>query len=183
VDSNTLLAGLVGIGGALLGADLTGANVHGASFAQAWLDQTTRMPSGWENVVASRPEDNEAKGVTLDSMNQSTTVTGKRFYYTGSLSTGLTVFPTDKDGVGLSGGRVPISAGGIAFIRDEIRRGRDIAMGACRDSPAPGSLGYKLLDWGRSPQWLSYVIPLLTEEGFCTFYKEGRRYMVSHSGA
>ena len=167
----------------LVGADLSTANLDGASLAQAWFDHTTRMPSTWENVVASKPDDDEATEVTMDNMNQSTTVTGKRFYYTGSLSSGLVVYPTGKDGVGRSGGQVPVSARGITFIRDEIRRAGEIAMGACRDNPSTGSLGYKLLSWGRSPQWLSYVIPLLAEEGFCEFYREGTRYMVRHRSA
>jgi hypothetical protein len=128
------------------------------------------------------PGGDEATEVIIDNVNQSTTVTGKRFYYTGTLSSGLSVYPTDKKGVGRSGGQVSISVGGIIFIRNEIRRAGEIAMGACRDNPPLGSLGYKLLNWGRSPQWLSYVIPLLAEEGFCEFYKEGRRYIVRRRG-
>jgi hypothetical protein len=40
-------------------------------------------------------------------------------------------------------------------------------MGACRDNPNPYSLGATLLSHGHSPQNLSYVLPLLIEEGFC----------------
>ncbi|HEM61857.1 MAG TPA: pentapeptide repeat-containing protein [Chloroflexi bacterium] len=41
----------------LLGAYLGGANLHGARLAGATLDDTTVMPEGWEDIVASKPED------------------------------------------------------------------------------------------------------------------------------
>lgn len=41
----------------LLGAHLEGANVEGAHLAGANLDDTTVMPEGWEEIVATRPED------------------------------------------------------------------------------------------------------------------------------
>lgn len=40
-------------------------------------------------------------------------------------------------------------------------------MGACRDNPSKNSIGEALKMQGYSPQNLSYVIPLLIEEGFC----------------
>jgi HEAT repeat protein len=130
----------------------------------------------------ARLEHGGQAGERLEGMRRSTTVTGKGFYYTGSLSGGLTVYPTDDQGMHRSGGVVPIPAHGVDFIREEISKAHSIPMGACRDNPRPGSLGRRLLEWGRSPQWLSYVVPLLAEEGFCEFYKEGRRYIVRHRG-
>ena len=41
----------------LLGAHLEEANVEGAHLAGAIFDDTTVMPEGWEEIVASRPED------------------------------------------------------------------------------------------------------------------------------
>lgn len=55
-------------------------------------------------------------------------------------------------------------------------------MGACRDSPARGSLGEKVRSQRKSPQLLSYVIPVLAEEGFCRYYKRGRRYIIDYRG-
>jgi len=116
------------------------------------------------------------------NMKQSNTVTGKRFYYEGSISEDLIVYPTDRSGVKRSGTKVPIPSQVIDFIRAEIREGGEIAMGACRDSPSPGSLGAKLLRQQRkSPQLLSYMIPLLIEEGYCTCLKEGRRYVIRYT--
>ena len=105
------------------------------------------------------------------------TVTGKRFYYE-TISGDLIVYPTDRDGIKPSGNRVPIPSHTIDFIRGEIRKAGEIAMGACRDNPSPASLGEKLRQQGKSPQFLCYVIPLLTEEGFCTPFKEGRGYVI-----
>lgn len=80
-----------------------------------------------------------------------------------------------------SGSKVRIPSHAIDFIRGETRKAGEIAMGACRDNPSPGSLGEKLRQQGKSPQFLSYVIPLLTKEGFCTYFKEGRRYVIRYT--
>jgi len=176
------LFGAILKGAVLKKTSLRGANLEGAQLAGAEVDEKTMMPGGWLDVVASSPDDAEVRGETSRAMNESKTVTGKRFFYTGSLSGSLTVYPTDQDGARRSGGTVLIPAYGVDFIREEIRKTRSIAMGACRDNPPSSSLGQRLLEWGRSPQWLSYVVPLLAEEGFCEFYKEGRRYMVRHIG-
>ena len=115
-------------------------------------------------------------------MKRSNTVTGKRFYYEGSISADLMVYPTDRAGVKRSGTKVRIPSQAIDFIRAELRKAAEIAMGACRDSPSPGSLGEKLLrQQRRSPQFLSYVIPLLIEEGFCTCFKQGRLYVIRYT--
>jgi hypothetical protein len=110
------------------------------------------------------------------------TVTGKPFAYEGDLSRGLVVYPTGDDWTELSGGRVPISAEHIRFIRSEIRKAQLVPMGACRDNPARGSLGHKLKQNRWSPQDLTYVIPLLRQEGFCDAFKQGRRYVVDYTG-
>jgi len=124
-----------------------------------------------------------AHSPTLEvGMKRSNTVTGKPFYYDGSISGDIIIYPTDRDGVKCSGARVPIPPQAIDFIRAEIRKAGEIPMGACRDNPVPGSLGDKLRQQHKSPQLLSYVIPLLTEEGFCTYFKVGRRYMIRCEG-
>lgn len=166
----------------LCGADLQGAHLWRAQLAAARLSQSTLMPQGWEDSVASQPREDETEVQSTTRMKRSTTVTGKPFYYEGDVSHALTVHPTDKEGLHRSGGKVLIPAHGIDFIRAEIRKARIIPMGACRDNPSSGSLGDRLRERGKSPQWLSYVIPLLAEEGFCEFFKEGRRYMVHITG-
>jgi len=101
-------------------------------------------------------------------MPQAKTVTGVNFFYSGSLNTGLVVH---------KGTGVRISVEIIRFIRGEIDRRSPVLMGACRDNPAKHSVGEALVaTLGGSPQYLSYVVPLLMEEGFCTV--NGRRRIV-----
>jgi len=93
-------------------------------------------------------------------MPRAKTVMGLEFEYSGSLATGLVIH---------KGTGVRISSGIIRIIRAEIERRTPVKMGACRDNPARNSIGETLAAVpGASPQYLSYVIPLLIEEGFCT---------------
>jgi hypothetical protein len=93
-------------------------------------------------------------------MPRAKTITGVEFEYSGSLDSGLVVH---------KGTGVMISTEIIRFIRDEIKRRSPVLMGACRDNPAKHSLGETLATIpGASPQYLSYVVPLLVEEGYCT---------------
>lgn len=128
---------------------------------------------------SSEAERRRAKGIPAQKV--AATVTGKRFYYE-TISGDLIVYPTDRDGIKPSGSRVQIPSHTIDFIRGEIRKAGEIAMGACRDNPSPASLGEKLRQQGKSPQFLCYVIPLLTKEGFCTPFKEGRGYVIRYTG-
>jgi len=90
---------------------------------------------------------------------RSKTLTGSAFEYTGSLSTGLVVHKRVD---------VPISSEIVRVIRDAIRRRSPVLMGACRKPLVPDSIGETLAqDHGVSPQVMSYVLPLLVEEGFC----------------
>jgi hypothetical protein len=117
----------------------------------------------------------------IPAQEMAATVTGKRFYYCERTSGDLIVYPTDRDSLEPSGGEVRIPSASIDFIRGAIRKAGEIAMGACRDNPSPGSLGQQLRQQGKSPQFLSYVIPLLTKEGFCTYFKEGRGYVIRYT--
>jgi hypothetical protein len=86
------------------------------------------------------------------------TLMGVEFHYSGSLDTGLIVHKNVD---------IHISAKIIRLIRGEIERRSPVLMGACRDNPTRDSIGETLLNNGYSPQFSSYVIPLLIEEGFC----------------
>jgi len=117
------------------------------------------------------------------TVKKSQTVTGKRFYYEGDLAHGLIVSTSDDQGHAKEYVKIHIRTDTVGIIKNEIRMSRGITMGACRDNPTPGSLGYKLLhQHNKSPQNLSYVIPLLVEEGFCTTSKHGRSYIVWYTG-
>jgi hypothetical protein len=88
---------------------------------------------------------------------------GKPFEYEGSLERGLTVYFES------SGTAVSIKRGTIDIIRREISTRSPVLMGANRQPLVPNSVGETLYrDHGISPQVMSYVLPLLVEEGFCT---------------
>lgn len=90
-------------------------------------------------------------------MKNSKTLLGVKFEYDGSLDAGLTVYK-----------RVPIhiSKEAIDIIKFEISEKSPIKMGACRDNPSKNSIGESLWAQKYSPQYSSYVVPLLIEEGF-----------------
>ena len=90
-----------------------------------------------------------------------TTVTGVCFEYSGSLATGLTVlFQTSA---------LKIGPEIVYIIRREIMTRSPVFMGANRNPLVADSVGETLAEkYGVSPQVMSYVLPLLVEEGFCT---------------
>jgi hypothetical protein len=89
------------------------------------------------------------------------TVMGVSFDYSGSLAAGLTVsFPKSK---------LTIKPEIIQIIRNEISARSPVLMGANRKPLVANSVGESLFEkYGVSPQVMSYVLPLLIEEGFCT---------------
>jgi hypothetical protein len=56
-------------------------------------------------------------------------------------------------------------------------------MGASRDMPPVGSLGAALLKLGQSPQQLSYLIPILVEQGYCSTTRDGKAFVVLYPGS
>lgn len=90
-----------------------------------------------------------------------TTVTGVRFEYSGSLATGLVV--------SFRNSAMKITSETIRIIRGEITTRSPVLMGANRKPLVADSVGETLAEkHGVSPQVMSYVLPLLVEEGFCT---------------
>ncbi len=105
----------------------------------------------------------------------------KPFYYEGDLAHGLVVRTSDHNGNANMSVNIYISSEEIKIIKNKIKGAGEILMGACRDNPAPNSLGHMLLyQHKKSPQHLSYVIPLLVEEGFCMTYKDGRSIVIRY---
>lgn len=90
-----------------------------------------------------------------------TTVTGVQFVYSGSLATGLVV--------AFKNSAKKITPETIRTIRDEITKRSPVLMGANRKPLVADSVGETLwLKHRTTPQVMSYVLPLLVEEGFCT---------------
>jgi hypothetical protein len=95
-------------------------------------------------------------------MPTSKTLTRKTFEYSGTLATGITVYfkPPSKK---------LITPAIIRVIKAEITKRSPVKMGASRDPLVADSVGETLaLNHNETPQVMSYVLPLLVEEGFCT---------------
>lgn len=99
------------------------------------------------------------------------TFKGKRFNCTGDIASNLNIFTLDDNGN--ETGFVKIDLETISYIKMLIRENKNIKMGACRDNPSLHSLGMYLRSMKKSPQLLSYLLPLLETEGYLEHYKEG----------
>ena len=66
----------------------------------------------------------------------------------------------------------------IDLVKREIAARRRVMMGASRDNPPPLSLGAMLLDMGQTPQLLSYLIPILAQQGYCRTTNQDRACLV-----
>ena len=103
-------------------------------------------------------------------MPKSKTVTGVDFEYAGSLDSGLVVH-FEKS--------IPkIAPNVVRVIRGEILKRSPVLMGANRKPLVPDSVGETLWTEHKvSPQVMSYVLPLLVEEGFCTV-SDGKPFVI-----
>jgi hypothetical protein len=89
------------------------------------------------------------------------TITGVEFEYSGSLATGLVI--------SFNSSAMKITPEIITVIRNEITKRSPVLMGANRKPLVADSIGETLwLQHRTTPQVMSYVLPLLIEEGFCT---------------
>ena len=98
------------------------------------------------------------------------TVTGVPFDYSGSLDTGIVV--------SFRNSAMKITPEIITVIRNEITSRSPVLMGANRKPLVADSVGETL--WLRhrtTPQVMSYVLPLLVAEGFCTV-SDGKPFVI-----
>ena len=80
-----------------------------------------------------------------------------------------------------SGTHIKISREGVEAVKEQVRSRRHVGMGASRDNPPRDTLGRYLLDNHiGSPQWLTYLVPILAAEGFCSVTKEGSGFFITH---
>ena len=100
------------------------------------------------------------------------TLLGVEFRFSGTLAAGLIIHKNID---------IRISPDAIRIIQDEIQSKSPVLMGACRDNPPVRSIGYSLMNSGYSPQFSSYVIPLLIGEGFC-IANERRPFVITKKG-
>jgi len=105
------------------------------------------------------------------------TFKGIDFFYHGSLDDGLEVYNLDFDEEP-TGTKISIDLNTINIVKYIVNEKNRILMGACRDNPNPHSIGAILYNMRKSPQLLSYLLPILEEDGFLTHYKEGNAFIV-----
>ncbi|MGA2223607.1 MAG: hypothetical protein ABSH41_04095 [Syntrophobacteraceae bacterium] len=103
-----------------------------------------------------------------------TTFKGKLFNHTDSIASSLNIFTLDDNGN--ETGFVRINEDTLSYIKTLILEKKNIKMGACRDNPSQTSLGIYLRGMKRSPQLLSYLLPLLDTEGYLEHYKSGNAF-------
>lgn len=94
-------------------------------------------------------------------VKSSKTVQGKPFKYEGSLDEGLTIH--------FKSSSLKISPEIIRVIRHELSVRSPVRMGANRKPLVANSIGETIREnYKASPQIMSYVVPLLVQEGYCT---------------
>jgi hypothetical protein len=94
-------------------------------------------------------------------MPMGSTLMGVRFGYSGSLATGLVI--------SFKSSALKITPEIVKIIRHEVTTRSPVLMGANRKPLVANSVGETLYEkHGISPQVMSYVLPLLIAEGFCT---------------
>ncbi len=106
-------------------------------------------------------------------MSTSTTVMGKMFHYRGSLEKGVHVVfdDTGKDWF------IPSEI--IDVIKAEIAERSPVAMGASRRPLLKDSVGETLYrEHDFSPLAMTYILPLLIEDGYCTIAPR-RPYLIT----
>ena len=109
-------------------------------------------------------------------MKRAHTVMGKQFEYWGSLDKGISVHFGD------SGADWFIPPAIIEVIKTQIAERSPVAMGASRKPLVKNSVGETLYrEHQFSPQAMSYVLPLLIEDGFCTI-SDKRPFLITVSG-
>ena len=110
------------------------------------------------------------------------TPTGSPFQYKRHPDGEIIVY-SSRDGELQNESAIVITPFTINLVKQAIKDSKEIRMGASRDKPPAGSLGALLKDKKQSPQQLSYLIPILKEEGFCYWVKDGQAVIVRYKGA
>lgn len=106
------------------------------------------------------------------------TLTGRPFQYKRHPDGELIVYPPERDGGLQTRSAIVITPYTIDLAKEAISTAGRIAMGASRDAPPAGSLGKLVKQEKQSPQQLSYLVPILVDEGFCDAERRGKAFVV-----
>ena len=116
-------------------------------------------------------------------MREMKTSTGRRFLFKGCLGEEFIVYPSDKTNTPQEQYAIAITPWTVNLVLDAIRERGRVLMGASRDKPPHGSLGALLKESRQSPQQLSYLVPILSDLGFCEIAFEGKAVVVHSKGS
>lgn len=106
------------------------------------------------------------------------TLTGSPFRYKTHPDGELVVYPPDGNGDLQDKSAIVITPFTVGLVKDAIRGAARIKMGASRDAPPRGSLGALIKQQKQSPQQLSYLIPVLVDEGVCRVERDGKAFVI-----
>ena len=113
-------------------------------------------------------------------MKKLSTLTGRPFQFKEHPDGELIVYPPDRERNLQEKSAIAITPFTVNLVKEAIREAGEIAMGASRDNPPRNSLGALIKEEKQSPQQLSYLIPILMDEGFCDYKKMGRTFYVKY---
>lgn len=116
-------------------------------------------------------------------MHHAKTLSGKPFQYIFAATGELIVYPSDRIRQSQNKSALVVTPYVIQFVKNAIEKRLSILMGASRDVPPTNSLGALLRDERQTPQQLSYLIPVLIDQGFCEYEKDGRAFLIKHRPA
>jgi len=111
-------------------------------------------------------------------MKRLRTLTGHVFQYKEYPDKELIIYLPDENGNLQEKSAIVITLFTQNLVKQAITSNREILMGASRDDPPKNSLGFLIREEKQSPQQLSYLIPILIEEGFCNFEKRGKAFII-----
>ena len=111
-------------------------------------------------------------------MKELATLTGNSFRYKRHTDGELIVYPADEKGNLQDKSAIVITPFTVGLVKDAIREAARIKMGASRDAPPRGSLGALIKQQKQSPQQLSYLIPVLVDEGVCRVERDGKAFVI-----
>jgi hypothetical protein len=113
-------------------------------------------------------------------MKRLKTLTGHEFQYKEHPDEELIIYPPDDNGNLQEKSAVAITPFTQNLVKEAIKAHGNILMGASRDKPPRNSLGFLIKEEKQTPQQLSYLIPILIDQGFCSFEKLGKAFNIKY---
>ena len=111
-------------------------------------------------------------------MKRLNTLTGNPFQFKTHPDGELIIYTSDQGENVQNKSAIVVTPFTIDLVKKAIENAGEIKMGASRDNPPKNSLGDLIKQEKQSPQQLSYLIPILIDEGFCDVKKDGKAFII-----